>query len=237
MQNREKGKMTNRIIRVTILDDHQSIIDGYLYRLSNVPDLEVVATISYGEELEPTLAANPTDVLLLDINVPTSAKNPNPYPVLHDIPSLLQKFPNLNILVISMYAERGLIRAVMEAGASGYVLKDDRDMLKDLGNVVQSIANGGIYFSQKAHQLMLSQKTTPSGERLSPRQLEALSLSASYPDWTSADLAKKMSVSNSTVRNLLSGAYLRLGVHNRPAAIATARQQGLITPEPPVLTK
>ncbi len=225
--------MTNRVIRVTILDDHQSIIDGYVYRLSSVPDLEVVATISYGEELGPTLAANPTDVLLLDINVPTSVENPNPYPVLHDIPSLLQKFPNLNILVISMYAERGLIRAVMEAGASGYVLKDDHAMLKDLGNVVQSIANEGIYFSQKAHQLMLSQKTTPSGERLSPRQLEALSLCAAYPDWTSADLAQKMAVSNSTVRNLLSGAYLRLGVHSRPAAIARARQQGLITPDPP----
>ena len=229
--------MTNRIIRVTILDDHQSIIDGYVYRLSSVPDLEVVATISYGEELGSTLAANSTDVLLLDINVPTSAENPNPYPILHEIPNLLEKYPDIHILVISMYAERGLIRAVMEAGASGYVLKDDRAMLKDLGNVVQSIANGGIYLSQKAHQLMLSQKTTPSGERLSPRQLEALSLCASYPDWTSADLAKKMSVSNSTVRNLLSGAYLRLGVHSRPAAIARARQQGLITPDPPVLTK
>ena len=84
---------------------------------------------------------------------------------------------------------------------------------------------------------MLSQKTTPTGERLSPRQLEALSLCAAYPDWTSADVAEKMSVSNSTVRNLLSSAYLRLGVHSRPAAIAIARQQGLITPDPPVLTK
>jgi two-component system nitrate/nitrite response regulator NarL len=229
--------MTTSMIRVAILDDHQSIIDGYMYRLSSVPGFEVVATISYGEELEPTLAAHHADVLLLDINVPTSADNPNPYPILHNIPSLLEKYPNLHILVISMYAERGLIRAVMEAGASGYVLKDDRAMLQDLGNVVQSIASGGIYFSQKAHQLMLSQKTTKSGEHLSPRQLEALSLCAAYPDWTSADLAEKMSVSNSTVRNLLSGAYLRLGVHSRPAAIARAHQQGLITPDPPILAE
>jgi two-component system nitrate/nitrite response regulator NarL len=227
--------MTNRTIRVTILDDHQSIIDGYVYRLSNVPGFEIVATINYGEELEPALVAHPTDVLLLDISVPTSAENQNPYPILHSIPSLLEKYPNLNILVISMFAERKLIRAVMEAGASGYVLKDDRAMLQDLGNVVRSVANGGIYFSQKAHQLMLSQKTTPSGERLSPRQLETLSLCAAYPDWTSADLAKKMSVANSTVRNLLSGAYLRLGVHTRTAAIAKARQLGLITPDPPAL--
>jgi NarL family two-component system response regulator LiaR len=134
-----------------------------------------------------------------------------------------------------MHAERGLIRAVMEAGASGYVLKDDRASIQDLGNILQSVANGGIYFSQKAYQLMISQKTIPNSERLSPRQLEALSLCAAYPDWTSADLAEKMAVSHSTVRNLLSSAYLRLGVHNRTAAIARARQLGLITPEPPVI--
>jgi two-component system nitrate/nitrite response regulator NarL len=229
--------MTIRTIRVTILDDHQSIIDGYVYRLSKAPGFEVVATISYGEQLEPALAAHPSDVVLLDNSVPTSPENPNPYPILHEIPSLLQKHPDLNILVISMHAERSLVRSVMEAGASGYVLKDDRAMLQDLGNVVRSIANGGIYFSQKAYQFMLNQKTTPTSERLSPRQLEALSLCAAYPDWTSADLAKKMSVANSTVRNLLSDAYLRLGVRNRTAAIAQARVLGLITPDPPVLTE
>ncbi len=222
--------MNSQTIRVTILDDHQSIIDGYLYRLSNSNNVEVVATISYGEELEPALATHPTDVLLLDVNVPTSTENPNPYPILHSIPSLLEKYSDLNILVISMHAERSLIRAVMEAGASGYVLKDDRAILQDLGNVVQSVASGGISFSKKAHQIMLDQKAGPSGQNLSARQLEALSLCAAYPDWSSADVAKKMSASHSTVRNLLSGAYLRLGVHSRMAAIEKARQMGLITP-------
>jgi two-component system nitrate/nitrite response regulator NarL len=233
MDNRGKEAMPDPAIRVTILDDHQGIIDGYLYRLSSASGFEVAATISYGEELEPSLATYPSDVLLLDISVPTSAKNPNPYPILYEIPNLLQKYPNLNILVISMHADRGLIRAVMEAGASGYILKDDRASIQKLGNIVRSIANGGIYFSQKAHQLMLTQKTTPSSERLSARQMEALSLCAAYPDATTAQLAEKMSVSNSTVRNLLSGAYVRLGVHNRTAAIEQARQLGLITPHSP----
>lgn len=229
--------MSTRTIRITILDDHQSIIDGYVYRLSSVPGLEIVATLNYGEQLEPTLAEHPTDVLLLDINVPTSADNSNSYPILHTIPSLLEKYLNLNILVISMFAERGLIRAVMEAGANGYVLKDDRATLQDLGNAVRTVANGGIYFSQKAHQLMLGQKTMPSGERLSTRQLEVLSLCSAYPDWTSAQIAEKMSIANSTVRNLLSGAYLRLDVHSRSAAIAKARQLGLITPDTTIVTE
>ena len=226
--------MITRTIRITILDDHQGIIDGYMYRLSKVPEFEVVATIRYGEELEPTLAAHSTNVLLLDINVPTSAENSNPYPILHSIPSLLQKYPDLDILVISMFAERSLIKAVMEAGASGYVLKDDQATISDLGNVVTSIANGGVYFSQKAHRILLKNQQINDSAPLTPRQLEALSLCAAYPDAITAQLAEKMAVSNSTVRNLLSGAYVRLGVRNRSAAIEKARQLGLITPHTPV---
>ena len=59
-------------VRVAILDDHQSIIDGYIYRLSSTPEIEVVATANYGEELEPVLAKYPADVLLLDLSVRTS---------------------------------------------------------------------------------------------------------------------------------------------------------------------
>jgi len=219
--------------RVTILDDHQNIVDGYVYRLSNYPQIEVVATIAFGEELEPALKEHSTDVLLLDVSVPTSPNNPNPYPILYAIPKLLQLYPNLYVLVISMHAERGLIRGVMEAGASGYILKDDQSTARDLGNVVLSVASGGIYFSQKAHQLYAKYQSKENDELLSIRQLEALSLCAAYPNDTTADLAQKMSVANSTVRNLLSSAYVRLDVHNRAAAIAKARQLGIITPNAP----
>ena len=220
-------------IRVAILDDHQSIIDGYLYRLSTIPQIEVVATLGYGEELEPTLEKHPTNVLLLDISVPTSKTNPNPYPILYAIPKLLQTYDNLNILVVSMFAERGLIRAVMEAGASGYILKDDQTAIRELGSVVVSIAGGGVYFSQAAHDLHVKYLSTENNEKLTARQLEALSLCLSYPDSTTAELAKMMNVSNSTVRNLLSASYVKLGVHNRTAAIAKAQQLGLITPTQP----
>ena len=219
-------------IRVAILDDHQSIVDGYLYRLAGVPQIEVVATLAYGEELEPALAEHPTDVLLLDVNVPTSPENHNPYPILHAIPKLLQTHPDLNVLVISMYAERGLVRAVMEAGANGYLLKDDQASIRNLGNVVLTIANGAIHFSQRAHQLLIKNRAGSDAEpALTPRQLETLSLCQAYPNDSTAELAGKMDVANSTVRNLLSGAYVKLGVHTRSAAIAKARQLGLITPD------
>ncbi len=228
----EEGAMPRKI-RVAILDDHQSVVDGYLYRLEKQPRIEVVATLAYGEELEPTLARKAVDVLLLDVNVPTASDNPNPYPILHVIPSLLQKYPDLSILVISMYTERGLIRAVAEGGASGYILKDDQAIIRDLTNVILQVADGGICFSQKAYQLLLAQETQPNRLHLSVRQMEVLSICASHPDYSTADLAEKLTVSNSTVRNLLSTAYLRLGVHTRAAAIAKARQLGILTADLP----
>jgi two-component system nitrate/nitrite response regulator NarL len=220
-------------IRVAILDDHQSIIDGYIYRLSSTPEIEVVATATYGEELEPLLVKHPVDVLLLDLSVRTSQENPNPFPILHIIPKLLQKYADLSILVISMFAEPGLMRSLIEAGASGYILKDDQAAFRELGNVVLSISHGGIFFSKKAHNLYMQTDAVNGGELLTPRQMEVLSLCAAYPDASTADLAQMLSISNSTVRNLLSSVYLRLGVHSRTAAVEKAREMGLVTPRPP----
>ena len=220
-------------IQVTILDDHQSIIDSYLYRLNSIPQIKVVATIAYGEELELTLAEHPTDVLLLDVNVATSRSNVNPYPILHLIPKLLERYSDLNILVISMYAERGLIRAVMEAGANGYILKDDLSSIRNIGDIVLTIANGAIHFSSKAHQLLLKNQPGSDDEPfLSSQQVEVLALCQTYPDDSSAQIAARLSVANSTVRKLLSSAYVKLDVHTRSAAIAKAQQLGLITTTP-----
>lgn len=225
------------MIRVTILDDHQSIVDGYRFRLANSSRVQVMAAIGYGEDLEPTLQKYPTDVLLLDIGVPTSNENLNPYPILHTIPAILQKYPNMVILVISMHAERSIIRAVMEAGSSGYILKDDQTTLRDLENVVISVAGGGIHLSRQANDVLLRGGSAENGSILSKRQQEALSLCLAYPNNSTAELAKKMSISNSTIRNLLSAAYIRLGVRTRIAAVTKARQLGLITPEPATMPR
>jgi DNA-binding NarL/FixJ family response regulator len=222
-------------VRVAILDDHQSIIDGYIYRLSSTPEIEVVATANFGEELETVLDKHPTDVLLLDLSVRTSPENPNPFPILFLVPKLLQKHPNLSVLIISMFAEPGMMRSIIEAGASGYILKEDLSAFRELGNVVLSVAHGGIYFSKKAHSFYMQADASDGTNLLTPRQLEVISLCAAYPDASTADLAQMMTVSNSTVRNLLSSMYIRLGVHSRTAAVEKAREMGIITPRPPSL--
>lgn len=224
--------MSSSEIRVAILDDHQSIIDGYRFRLSASPEIVVVATAMYGDELESMLADHPTDVLLLDVGVPTAKDNPNPYPILYLLPKLLQLYPDLTVLVISMYNQRTLIRSVVEAGANGYILKDDQAAIQNLGAIIHSVNNGGVFFSQQAHQLLL--KHLPKEPLLTPRQLEALSLCVAFPEARGSELAGKLCVANSTMRNLLSEVYLRLGVSNRAAAVSKAQKLGLITPVDPL---
>ncbi len=69
---------SSKKIRVAILDDNQSIIDGYLYRLNPAPEIEVVGVAYFGVELESLLAEHPADVVLLDVYVPVAPDNPNP---------------------------------------------------------------------------------------------------------------------------------------------------------------
>ena len=180
------------------------------------------------------LLKNSIDVLLIDLSVRTSADDPNAYPVLRTIPQLLQKYPDLKVVVVSMYGGPGLVRMIMEAGVSGYITKDDYEALRDLGKIVLSVADGNIYFTDKALSLyQQGDNGKGGGETLSPRQVEALSLCALHPDLGTADLAQMLAVSNSTVRNLLSSAYVKLGVHSRTAAVEMARNLGLITHHSP----
>jgi two-component system nitrate/nitrite response regulator NarL len=218
-------------IRVAILDDHQGIIDGYHFRLDNIPDIEVVATIRYGEELEPMLTQHPIDLLILDVTVPTGPDNRNPYPILFVIPKLLRQYPDLTVLVVTMHAQRTLIKAVLEAGATGYLLKDDHASIKELPSIIRMMVGGGIHLSQTAYQMVVKPRDYDLDQPLNARQLEVLSLCAAHPGASTAELASRMSIESSTLRNLLSGAYLKLGVRNRAAAIAKARQMELITPE------
>jgi two-component system response regulator DesR len=140
---------------------------------------------------------------------------------------LIKQYPNLAVLVISMHNEPSLVRAVVDAGAAGYILKSDSSKIQELGKWILSIVNGEPCFSNK----VLKAFPGRSDEPFTARQLEALSLCAAYPNSKTAELADKMKIANSTLRNLLSTVYLKLGVQTRAAAIAKARQLGIITPD------
>lgn len=217
-------------IRVVILDDHQAISDGYRYRLEDEPDIHILASLNYGDELEPTLIEHEVDVLLLDIEVPISPKNPNPYPILFLIPKILQKHPDLCIIIISMHAQSTMISTLMEAGVRGYILKEDHQAIRGLAALIRTIASGNIYLSQHAYEQLKSSRHGNYNEPLTSREIEVLSLAAAYPDDTTADLAMRLDVAQSTIRNTMHNIYLKLGVHSRTAAIAKAKQVGFIPP-------
>lgn len=218
-------------IRVVILDDHQGIIDGYLFRLAGATDIKIAATLMYGEDLEPMLFQEPADVLILDVQVPTSASNSHPYPILYLVPKLIEQYPDMVILVISMNAQRTFVRSIIEAGATGYILKDDRAAILELPSIIRLTRRGGIYLSQQVSKMI---KNNPGEDEnpLTSRQIEILSYCAVYPEMSTQQIAQQLSIAHSTVRNLLSGAYLRLEVSNRAAAIVKARQMGLISSPP-----
>ncbi len=129
-------------VSIAILDDHSITIDGYRARLAQDSALHILWTTPYGEDVAVRMDQQPVDVLILDVSVPTSASNPNPYPILDVVPRLLERHPALTILVISMHMESRLIKTVLRLGASGYVLKDDREALNRLDQVVRAAVAG-----------------------------------------------------------------------------------------------
>lgn len=228
------GVDQQRKIQVAILEDHPGTVDGYIYRLSLSPNIEVVATARFGDQLEAMLAGHSVDVLILDVSVPASKDGHTPYPLFNVLPRIKKEYPSLTILVISMNKQRTLVRAVMDAGAKGYILKDDEQAFLKLGEIVTSVAAGGVYFSQQSYEALTNKPNLNDDvEMLTERQREALSLCAAYPGYTKDKIARKLGIASSTLRNLLSDSYRRLKVNNLAAAIIKARQLGLITPLDP----
>jgi two-component system, NarL family, nitrate/nitrite response regulator NarL len=215
-------------IRVAILEDHQSIIDGYKYRLNLMPAIEVVGVAGFGTELEVLLKDVVADVLFLDVQVKTAPDNATLYPIFHILPKLGQLYPDMSILIISMIDHRTMIEALMKAGARGYIIKDETAVIERLGEVVVSVANGNNYVSQRVYDLLNYTQTARDKPALTPRQLEALSLCAAHPNWSRVELASALVVEPPTARNLLSSAYFRLGVNTLSAALQKASELGLI---------
>lgn len=222
-------------INVALLDDHQGILDGHAFRLSSHKNIEVVATARFGDQLEPMLAEHDIDVLILDVGVPASEEDKSPYPLLYLLPRLKDQYPHMAILIISMHKVRAMVQAVMQAGARGYILKDDTKATMQLGEIVTSVAAGGVYFSEQSFAAWVNNPAPQDDvQLLTQRQRQVLSLCAARPAYTMAMIAKELSIAGSTLRNLLSDSYKRLKVRNLAAAIIKARELGLITPMPPI---
>lgn len=216
-------------IRVGILDDHLITIAGFRAQLGNVAGVKVVWDAQYFNLVGFYLKKHETDLLILDASVPTSEENSKVYPIFHTIPELLENFPEISIIVISMHNRKAFIRNVLRVGASGYIVKDDSKALSKLGEIIKIVGNGGVYFSPIAHQAL----TAPIEEKnnLTARQVEVLSYWAVNLDKSAKEVANHFKIANSTLRNHLSEIYLRLEVNRLAGAVDKAKDLGIITPE------
>jgi DNA-binding NarL/FixJ family response regulator len=225
--------MTQQCIKTILLEDHPMAMDGYLSRFARDSNIEIIGQFRFGDELVAALQTTIADVLLLDINVPTNPENPNPFPIWHVIQNALERNPEMAVIIISMYDRPAMIDAAIEAGVSGYVLKEDYAAYAELPSIIRVIVAGGIYFSPIARQRWLHRRQSNSPQILSSRQLEALSLCATYSDENLSEIARRMNIAASTLRNMMSRLYLRLDVNSRSSAVSRARLLGLLPPEVP----
>lgn len=234
--DRGKTDMTQDIIHVAIVDDYPAIHEGYKEYLANTPHIKIVGSAMCGDELMPLLERKHVDLLWLDINVPTSKENKMAFPVFHVIPKIIRMYPHIHVLVATMYTETTLIKAIIETGVSGYIIKDDLYAAQECGAIITSIVReNGRYWSPEVLKVLEGSKGKKNKDEssLTPRQIETISLCAAYPEKSSAQLAEIMGIIDSTFRNHLTDAYLKLGVTNRSGAVAKARQIGLIVTDKP----
>lgn len=213
-------------IQIGILEDHVATTIGLKATLNANPRLSVAWTAQYFQNLEEYLQKHTTHLLLLDVGLPKSPEQTDPYPIFHVIPNLLEKYPEIKILVISMHSRPALFKAIKNAGASGYILKHDVDSFNRLDEILLDIyENDGIYYSPEVMAILSNPNEIPS---LTKRQNEILSLITSQPGISNVELAEVLFVAPSTVRNHLSDIYLKLGVNSRTSAILKAQQLGLL---------
>jgi DNA-binding NarL/FixJ family response regulator len=204
-------------IRVLIADDHPVVRDGLRGMFAGAPGFEVVGEASDGAETITLAEALQPDVILLDLHMPgvdgVSA-----------IRMLAERGSPAHILVLTTFDLDSYVLPAIEAGATGYLLKDaPRD---ELLRAARAAANGESVLSPSVASRLVDQVRNPQRDELSPRELEILRLVASGT--TNREIAKTLFISEATVKTHLLHLYEKLGVRDRAAAVSEAYQRGLL---------
>lgn len=216
-------------IKVIFLEDSQNSLDGFFFRLRDAKDIEIVETFEFWDPFQSYMRLHATElqVAILDVKLYVSKENDSIYPIFSAIPELLNLNPALTILVISDHGGRALIQSALEVGATSYILKNDRDSMLNLEDIVKEVLDRDVFVPEKTREI-LKRNQSDEDLTLTMRQLEALSLMFSHPHLSQVKLAELMHVKHSTFRNLLSQSYVKLSVPNRHAAHEKLREMGLI---------
>jgi DNA-binding NarL/FixJ family response regulator len=214
-------------IQVIIADDHKIIRVGLRGLLEREKDIDVVGEAENGNELLSVLQKIQPDVILMDIDMGTTSG-------IDATREVKKLYPAIQVLGLTMHEEQNFIVDMLEAGASGYLLKNaGRD---ELLTAIHTVSKGDSYFSQKVSATLLQaitrQKETPTAHDhkeqmpLSDREVEVLKLIAE--EHSNGEIAEKLFISIRTVdthrRNLLE----KLNVKNTAGLVRYAIEKGLI---------
>ncbi|MFF5053530.1 response regulator [Micromonospora sp. NPDC000663] len=206
-------------IRLLIVDDHPVVRDGLRGMFTADPDFEVVGEARDGAEALALAAHARPDVVLMDLRMPGMDG-------VTAIGRLASSGSTARVLVLTTYDTDADVLPAIEAGATGYLLKDTPRA--DLVRAVRSAARGESVLAPSVAGRLMGRLRAPAEEPLSQRELEVLTLVARGT--SNKEAAARLFISEATVKTHLLHLYAKLGVNDRAAAVATAYDRGLLTP-------
>lgn len=197
-------------IRVVIAEDQKMVLGALAALLEIDGDIEVVGRAQDGSSALAICRELKPDVLLTDIEMPRMTG-------LELAAALKREIPGTRIIILTTFARGGYLRRALEAGASGYLLKDSP--AEHLANAVRRVKAGGRVVDPE-----LAAEAWSEPDPLTDRERQVLRLAGEGQ--TSAEIAGELHLSDGTVRNYLSEAISKLGAENRVEAARLARQKG-----------
>src|SRR5687767_4296582 len=212
-------------VRILLADDHTLVRHGLRKVIEERPDWEVVAEAGDGREAVRLAEQLHPDLAILDVAMP----------LLNGVEATRQitkRLPGTRVLVLSMYADEAYVTQMVQAGASGYLLKDSADV--DLMKAVDEAAAGRTYFSPSISRVMLDDYVRQVGDKglvdrfgsLSGREREIFQLIAEAK--TNKEIAALLNVSSSTVETHRAHIMEKLDLHSAAEIVLYAVRRGVI---------
>jgi DNA-binding NarL/FixJ family response regulator len=204
-------------VRLLVADDHPVVRDGLRAMLATQPDLQLVGEAATGTEAVASARALRPDVVLMDLQLP-QLDGPAA------IATLRQQAPEVRVLVLTTYGSDADITRAIDAGATGYLLKDAPR--EQLFAAIRAAARGEAVLSPSVATRVLGRMRAPAEEALSPRELEILQAVAE--GLSNKQVGRRLYVSEATVKTHLLRIFAKLGVDDRTAAVTAALERGII---------
>ena len=197
-------------IRVVIAEDQAMVRGALAALLSTEGDIEIAGQAQNGREALDLLIASPPDVLLTDIEMPEVTG-------LELAAEIKKRRLPVKVVILTTFARAGYLRRALNAGVSGYLLKDAP--ASTLANAIRRIKAGARVIDPE-----LAAEAWTEADPLTDRERQVLRYAGEGE--ASADIAARLNLSEGTVRNYLSEAISKLGAQNRTEAARLARQKG-----------